>query len=103
MSKVAVIAKLVAKEGQRDALVRALDQGMANAAGEEGTLMYILNADVKSPEVLWFYELYRDQDARVAHGTSDGMKALGPVLAPFLTGRPEIIELQPLGRKGLVS
>ena len=101
MSKVATIAKLVSKDGQRDALAKALEQGLANAAGEEGTIMYILHADVAEPNTLWFYELYRDDDARTAHATSDGMKALGPVVGPFMAGRPELIRLEPLGGKGL--
>jgi quinol monooxygenase YgiN len=101
MSKVATIAKIAAKEGQRDQLARALEQGLATAAGEEGTIMYILHADANDPNLLWFYELYRDDDARTTHATSDGMKALGPVVGPFMAGRPELIRLEPLGGKGL--
>jgi quinol monooxygenase YgiN len=101
MSKVATIARITAKDGQRDELAKAFEQGLANAAGEEGTIMYILHADANDPNLLWFYELYRDNDARTVHATSDGMKALGPVVAPFMAGRPELIRLEPLGGKGL--
>jgi quinol monooxygenase YgiN len=101
MSKVATIAKLRSKDGQRDELAKALEQGLATAAGEEGTIMYILHADAADPNLLWFYELYRDEDAREVHRTSDGMKALGPVVGPFVAGRPELIHLEPLGGKGL--
>ena len=51
--------------------------------------------------MLWFYELYADQDALQAHSTSAAMKALGPVLAPLMGGRPEMTFLKPLGGKGL--
>jgi quinol monooxygenase YgiN len=101
MSKVAVIAKLAAKEGQRDQLAKALERSLEITAGEEGTIMYILHADANDPNLLWFYELYRDADARNAHGRSEAMKALGPVVAPFAAGRPELIHLEPLGGKGL--
>jgi quinol monooxygenase YgiN len=101
MPKVAVLAKLTAKEGQRDELVHALEQALDNAAGEEGTIFYILHADTHEPDVLWFYELYRDQDAYTAHGTSDAFKAVGRAVAPFAAGRPELVVLDPLGGKGL--
>jgi quinol monooxygenase YgiN len=101
MAKVALLAKITAKDGQRDDLVKAFDQGLKNAEGEEGTLTYILHTDAKDENVVWFYELYTDADALKAHGSSDGMKALGPVLAPFMAGRAELIHLQPLGGKGL--
>jgi quinol monooxygenase YgiN len=101
MSKVAVIAKLAAKDGQRDQLAKALEQSLGTAAGEEGTIMYILHADANDPNLLWFYELYRDADALKAHAGSEAMKALGSVVAPFAAGRPELIHLEPLGGKGL--
>ena len=101
MPKVATIAKVTAKEGQRDELAKALEHGLATASDEEGTIMYILHADANDPNLLWFYELYRDEDAREVHRTSDGMKALGPIVGPFMAARPELIRLEPLGGKGL--
>jgi quinol monooxygenase YgiN len=103
MPKVAVIAKLTAQDGKRDDLAQAFEQGIENAQGEEGTLFYILNADVKDANVLWLYELYTDEEAVKAHSTSDAFKALGPVMAPFMAGRPELIMLNPLKGKGLPS
>ena len=101
MPKVAVLAKLTAKPGQRDELAKALDVALAGAASEEGTIFYILHADTHEPDVLWFYELYRDQDAYTAHGTSEAFKAVGRVVAPYAAGRPELVVLEPLGGKGL--
>jgi quinol monooxygenase YgiN len=101
MSKVAVIAKIPAAPGKRDELVAALQVGLATAEGEAGTIQYILHADAKDPDVVWFYELYTDQDALTAHGTSEAFKAMGASLAPFVGGRPELTFLQPLGGKGL--
>jgi quinol monooxygenase YgiN len=101
VSKVAVLVKLTAKEGQRDELVKALDAALATAAAEEGTIFYILHADSHDPHVLWFYELYRDQDAYTAHGTSDAFRAVGRASAPYAAGRPELVVLEPLGGKGL--
>jgi quinol monooxygenase YgiN len=101
MSKVAVIAKIPAAPGKRDQLIEALQAALANAEGEAGTLMYILNEDAKDPDAVWFYELYTDQDALTAHGSSDAFKALGAAIGEFVGGRPELTYLKPVGGKGL--
>lgn len=101
MSQVAVIAKIPAAPGKRAELVAALQQALANAAGEAGTLHYILHEDAKDENALWFYELYTDQAALDAHMGSEGFKALGPAIGAFVGGRPELTFLKPVGGKGL--
>jgi quinol monooxygenase YgiN len=101
MSKVAVIAKIPAKPGKRDELVAALQAALDNAEGEADTLKYILHEDASDPDVVWFYELYTNQEALVAHGTSDAFKAIGASLRDLAAGRPELTMLKPVGGKGL--
>ena len=101
MSQVAVIAKIPAAPGQRDQLVAALQAALATAEQEPGTLRYILHEDAADADTLWFYEMYTDQDALTAHGTSDAFKALGAAMKPFMGGRPELNFLKPIGGKGL--
>ena len=100
MSRVSIIAKMTAKEGQRDQLVEGLRKLVAATESEPGTLVYSLNVSTKEPDVVWFYELYTDQDAAKAHGSSDAMKATA-VLAEFMAGRPEVHFLEPVVGKGL--
>jgi quinol monooxygenase YgiN len=100
MSKIAVIARVPAQPGKRDDLVAALQAALETASAEEGTTYYILHTDAKDPDVLWMYEMYTDQDALVAHSGSESFKALGPAIAPFLAGRPELTFLTPIGGKG---
>jgi quinol monooxygenase YgiN len=100
-SKVAVVAKFAAAPGKRDQLIDALEGALANAESEAGTLMYILHEDSKEPDVVWFYEMYTDQDALTAHGSSDAFKAVGAAVGPFIGSRPEITYLKPVGGKGL--
>jgi quinol monooxygenase YgiN len=101
MSKVGIIAKMTAKEGQRDGLVAALKPLLDAAKDEPGTEIYAMHTDTATPELVWFYELYTDQDAMIAHGTSEAMKAAGASLAPLLEGRPELYFLAPEAAKGL--
>ena len=101
MPKVAVLAKMTAKEGQGPALLEALS-GMIDAVGAEaGTEIYALHSDAASADVVWFYELYSDKDALGIHSGSEAMKSLGPKLGPLLAGRPEITLLNPVAAKGL--
>ena len=66
MSKVGIIAKMTAKQGQRSALVAALQPLLDAAKDEPGTEVYAMHTDAATPELVWFYELYTDQDALVA-------------------------------------
>jgi len=101
MSKVAAIAKLTAKPGERDQLAKALQGALDNAETEAGTLIYALHTDGKDADVLWMYELYESQAALDAHMNGEVFKGLGPVIGPFLGGRPELHFCQPVGGKGV--
>ena len=102
MAKPALLAKLTAKEGQRDALLAVIaDLGMKNVSGEPGTEIYAAHKDQGDENVVWFYEMYTDSDALAAHGGSDQMKAFGMATKEFTASRPELIFLEPVSAKGL--
>ncbi len=102
MSKPALLAKLTVKEGQREALLSVIaDLGMKNVSGEPGTEIYAAHKDKGDENVVWFYEVYSDDDALTAHGTSDAMKAFGNEIKDFIAGRPELIFLEPVAAKGI--
>ncbi len=97
----AVYARIPAQPGRRDELVAALQQAIENANDEDGTRLYILHTNDADPDAAFFYELYTDEAALIAHGTSDKFKALGASLRDIAGGRPEITRLTPVGGKGL--
>jgi len=99
--KVAVLARIPAQPGKRDALVEALQAAIDNANTEAGTLLYILHTDPKDPDAVLFYELYSDQAAFEAHGSSDRFKEIGRTLRDLAGGRPELTFLTPVIGKGL--
>ena len=102
MAKTALLAKLTAKDGQRDALLAVIaDLGMKNVSGEPGTEVYAAHKDQNDANVVWFYEMYTDGDALAAHGGSDRMKEFGRATAEFMDGRPDLIFLEPTCAKGL--
>ncbi|HET6793924.1 MAG TPA: putative quinol monooxygenase [Acidimicrobiales bacterium] len=100
-SKVAVVAKLVAKPGRRGDLVAAMRELATAAASEEGTEVYAIHEGAGDDDSVWVYELYRDQAGLSAHSASDTMKSIGGRLGDILAGRAEITLLRPVAAKGV--
>lgn len=102
MGNLSVIVKLYAAPGRRSELVDLLRTAFPTVDGEAGTLVYVMHADQADEDVLWFYELYVDDDAMTAHLSSENSQSLGEKLGPLLGDRPpEVNKLTPLGGKGL--
>ncbi|HZN13053.1 MAG TPA: putative quinol monooxygenase [Acidimicrobiales bacterium] len=100
-SKFAAIAKLTAVEGQRDALVKVMDQLVEAAADEPGTEVYVLHVDNNDPNAIWFYELYPDAEANAVHSKSDTMAAVIGQLGGLVAGAPEIHFMTPHSGTGI--
>jgi quinol monooxygenase YgiN len=101
MSNVGVWVKLEINPGMRDEAVAVIQEALDAVQAEEGTLLYVLNADPENENVLYFYEAYANQDALIAHGSAPWFAAFGPKLKPVLAARPSMTFLTPLGGKGL--
>lgn len=102
MAKPAVIAKLTCQDGKRAEAVKAFGQMFDHVqANESGTLVYALHEDAGDPNVLYFYELYEDEEAFKSHSGSDMMKTVGKGLRDVMAARPELIMLNPVRAKGI--
>ena len=101
MSHVAVIAKITALPGMRDEVAAVLGEVAAATENEPGTLFYAMNLDKTEADVIWFYEMYSDDEALAAHGTSEIMKAAGAKLRDKAAGRPELHFLDVVTGKNL--
>jgi len=101
MAQLSVIAKLTAKAGRRDELVDKLRALVAVTESEPGTLVYSLSVSSSEPDVIWFFELYPDQEALAAHSGSEGMKAAGAAMGDLLGGAPELHLCELVVAKGL--
>lgn len=101
MAKISLIAKLTAAEGKADELDAALRAVVEAADEEDGLEIYSVHADRADPNVFYFFELYRDQDALDAHGRGDRMKPAMKALGSLLAGRPDVTMLEPVVAKGI--
>ena len=100
MPKVAVTARVKAKEGMAQQLIAAFGALLEQVESEPGTLLYAVNRSTDDPHLFWVYELYADGDAFAAHSRSDAMAAAGPVLGELIA-ESELIVGEALSGKGL--
>jgi len=100
MPQVSLLAKVTAQEGKGDELVAAFEPLIDQVRKEQGTLLYVMNRSKDNPEVFWTYELYTDDDAFAAHGTSDAMAKVGPTVGPLIA-ESELILGDPVLAAGL--
>jgi quinol monooxygenase YgiN len=72
-----VTAKWTAKDGEEEAVARAVEQIVEHSRAEPGMLLYQPHRDPENPRVFFFYEQYADAGAYQAHLESEHMKRLG--------------------------
>jgi quinol monooxygenase YgiN len=93
---VAVIAEVRAKAGEREALLTAIGQVLESVGGERGCEQYVVHTDDGDPDVVWFYERYRDPAARAEHGASDAIVELRRALGDLIAAAPRIVAMHPV-------
>ena len=101
MPAVAVVAKIQAKPTKRDEVAKILSSMVEVAESEAGTLLYVMNLDNNDDDVIWFFELYADDEALGSHAGSEAMKATGKALAGLVAGPPELHLMRPAGAAGI--
>jgi quinol monooxygenase YgiN len=100
MAEMSLIARIEAKEGKGDELVAAARAMIDAVQSEDGTVVYSLNRSTQEPNVIWFYEVYRDGPSLAAHGSSDAMKTFQARIADILVGGFTVHMLTPIAAKG---
>jgi quinol monooxygenase YgiN len=101
-SKVAVHVKLTAAEGKGDELVAAFSELYPGPLDEEpGTELHIIHQAKDNPDIVFFYELYADEDANKAHSQGAAIRAVFPKLAGLVAGPPEMVLGEPKHAKGI--
>jgi autoinducer 2-degrading protein len=100
MPKVALHARVKAKDGKGEELIAAFRPVFELADKEPGTLLYVLNRSKDDPDLFWVFELYADDDAFAAHSGSDAMAAAAPALGELIA-ESELIIGAPVAAKGV--
>jgi quinol monooxygenase YgiN len=81
-----LIGQMIAKPGERAALVAALSEG---TGAMPGNLAYLIGEDSANPDAIWIVELWTDRDAHAASlelpAVQEAIKKGRPLIAGFGT------------------
>lgn len=101
MNRVAFCGKLTAQPGQRDALVALLLQPTERLRDVAGCELYLVNTSPSEDDAVWVMEMWRDVAAHADSLADPDIRAIIGQALPLLAGRPELIDLIPVGGVGL--
>lgn len=93
-----LIGRIIAVDGQREALARILLDGVS---GMPGCLSYVVALDPGDPNAIWVTEVW---DSQASHAASLGLPAVQDAIArgrPLIDRFADRFETEPLGGKGL--
>jgi quinol monooxygenase YgiN len=100
---VAVFAEVVAKPGHRERVLDAARVAFAAAEEEPGTAVYSVHVSEDEPDVVRWFEVYDDADARAAHSASEAIATLLAALGELIAQPPRLVVTTPLMAKGHAS
>ncbi|MDF0605696.1 antibiotic biosynthesis monooxygenase [Neisseriaceae bacterium TC5R-5] len=86
-----VIAILIAKPGQAEALQQALTAAVTPSRAEAGCLQYHLHIDSENPHRCVFVELWKDEEAIALHRQMPHYLALGAATKDLITSRELLV------------
>jgi quinol monooxygenase YgiN len=95
-----LIGKFTATDGNRDALIRILLDGVS---GMPGCLSYVVASDPADANAIWITEVW---DSQESHAASLSMPSVQDAIAkgrPMIAGMERIAETRPEGGHGLDS
>ena len=92
--------KLVAKPGQRDALL-ALLRAASRGAAMPGCRLYIVSEVLAEPDAIAIFEVWDDKAAHDASLQLEPVRALIAKARPLIATMAEPLALRPVGGQGL--
>lgn len=94
-----LIGKMIAAEGQRDALIEILLDGVA---GMPGCLSYVVAKAQEEADAIWISEVW---ESKASHEASLSLPSVQDAIAkgrPLIQGFGERFETEPVGGQGLM-
>ncbi|MGA0607184.1 putative quinol monooxygenase [Phenylobacterium sp. VNQ135] len=93
-----LIGKMLAKPGQRDALIQAMISG---TQAMPGCLSYVVATDPANPDAIWITEVWSDVEHHQASLKLPAVQATIAAARPLIAGFGERFETGPVGGVGL--
>jgi quinol monooxygenase YgiN len=92
----AMVVRLTAKAGMRPALLDTLNTYADGLAEEPGTEVFLVSMDADDDNLVWLFEVFKDEDAETEHRASQGFATMVGSLNELLEGAPAILRMEPL-------
>jgi quinol monooxygenase YgiN len=96
-----MIGKVVARQGQRDALAQVLVDAAELVGKAPGCELYVVHTATTEPEVVWVTEVWRSKEDHAASLSVKGVKELIAKGRPLIAEMGDPIFTTPVGGKGL--
>lgn len=91
-----LLVRLNCKPGFRPALLDVLNTYTDGLAEEPGTEVFVVSLDPDASDTVWLYEVFKDEQAQVAHQAASGFADMMQAMPPLLEGPPAVLRLDPL-------
>jgi quinol monooxygenase YgiN len=101
MTRFGLHGKLIARPGERDALVQIMLTAARLVSDAPGCQIYFVSTSTTEPDTIWVTEVWRSEEDHKASLTLPAIKDLITKGRPLLAGAPEQIFTTPVGGKGL--
>jgi quinol monooxygenase YgiN len=92
----AMLVRLTCQSGRRPELLEILNTYVDGLAEEPGTELFVVSVDPDDADLVWMYEMFRDDDATVAHRSATGFAQMVQAMPPLLASPPAILRMEPL-------
>ena len=91
-----LLVRLNAKNGMRAALLDRLNTYADGLAEEPGTEVFVVSLDPDAENTVWLFEVFKDEDAQLAHRAAAGFGVMMQAMPPLLDGPPAVLRMDPL-------
>ena len=91
-----LLVRLTVNEGQRPALLDMLNTYADGLAEEPGTEIFVVSLDSDDANIVWLYEMFRDEEAAEAHRASAGFAVMMSQMPGLLAAPPAVLSMEPL-------
>jgi len=87
---IVITAVMKAKEGSGDDLARVIKEYVPKFSDDPGMVLYQPHRRADNPNIFFFYEKYKDNEALSYHSSAPHFKEMFRAMKPFLDGPADI-------------
>ena len=91
-----LLVRLTCQDGMRPAMLDILNTYADGLEEEPGTEMFMVHLDPDDENNVWLYETFLDDNAALAHRSTEGFAKMMNDMPPLLEGPPAILRMEPL-------